>query len=64
MDKEVKKVFTPKSMILLRSARKYSSYLVRASCTQKKKQQLSLSKVTNVVKFVLMLMRHPLSQAL
>ena len=30
MDKEVKKMFTPKPMILFCSARKYSSYLVRA----------------------------------
>ena len=30
MDKEIKKVFTPKPMILFRSARKIGSYLVRA----------------------------------
>ena len=30
MDQEVKKVFTPKSMVSFRSARKLSSYLVRA----------------------------------
>ena len=30
MDKEVKRVFTPKSMISFRSARKLSSYLARA----------------------------------
>ena len=30
MDNEVKKVFTPKPMVLFRSARKISSYLVKA----------------------------------
>ena len=30
MDKEVKRVFTPKPMISFRSARKLKSYLVRA----------------------------------
>ena len=52
MNNEVKKVFTPKPMISFRSARKISSYLVRAKLYPEERTKVPLSVVVSVVRFV------------
>ena len=52
MNNEVKKVVTPKPMISFRSARKMSSYLVRAKLYPEKELKVPLSVVVSLVRFV------------
>ena len=52
MNNEVKKVFTPKPTISLRSARKMSSYWLEQNYIQKKELKVPLSVVVSVVRFV------------
>ena len=52
MNNKVKKVFTPKPMISFCSARKMSSYLVRAKLYPEEKLKVPLSVVVSVVRFV------------
>ena len=59
MDKEVKKVFTPKPMISFRSARKLSNYLLRPKIYPIDRNVRSKNcNIINAVKFLKTLMRH------
>ena len=60
MSKEVKKVLTPKSMILFQSARKISSHLIREKLYPTERTGGSYKLVENAVKSASMLMRHQL----
>ena len=63
MDKEVKKVFTPKPMILFRSARKLSNYLLRPKMYPMPEMLGQRIVIVNAVKFLKTLMRHLLEPA-
>ena len=52
MDNKVKRVFTPKPMISFRSARKLSSFLVRAKVYPTEKPQDPISVVENAMRSV------------
>ena len=58
MDKEVKKVFTPKPMILFRSARKLSDYLLRPKMYPTAEMLVQRIVIVNAAKFLKTLMRH------